>query len=220
MKPTEVRVFAVRGHAGNPSPAWTRSASHHFCFEVQWQDRRGRFHHLAVKPLGSRRVLWTAGATVLGMLAVIAACSPGSRSAQGSSRTDRIAHENQALKTHHEALRERADELAEQLYRRVEDGRRLARMRGAPVHAWVAPPPSPPARNTGDEVVLAWLSEQGAWLEAIGEALAADQLELNPRQASSPATANREVAGGRNGSPLEATELLSGKHQPTTLVRR
>lgn len=94
--------------------------------------------------------------------------------------------ENRALREQQEVLRKHAFDLAARLAASVDRGRRLARFAGSPTLVWDGQHPRPPVRGDGDEAVLAWLSEEGTRLEAIGIELTAGRTEMIVQQASAP----------------------------------
>jgi hypothetical protein len=95
--------------------------------------------------------------------------------------------DNRALREQQEVLREHAFDLAARLAASVDRGRRLARFAGSPALVWDEQHPRPPVRGDGDEAVLAWLSEEGTRLEAIGIELTAVRTETIVQQASARA---------------------------------
>ncbi len=94
--------------------------------------------------------------------------------------------ENAELKARQDALRERAFDLADLVDRTVERRRRIASLAGASSRASETPSPRPPAEDAGNEALLAWLSEQGARLDALGNELDAGRVEMGVKQASLP----------------------------------
>ena len=98
--------------------------------------------------------------------------------------------QNLVLQTQQEGLREQVFDLAGRLARNVEHGRRIARLVGTPVRVWEGPARRPPAADAGDDALLAWVSDEGSRLEAIGLELTAvrtDRTESIVLQASAPA---------------------------------
>ena len=166
--------------------------------ELQWQGRGGRFRHLALSPPDVLRALGTFGLVASLALIVVGAYSVRSSRALAPSRVDTVLREHAELKAQRDALRERAYDLAEQLYWRVEQGRRMVRMADSPGQAWKGQCPRPPARGAGDAAVLDWLSEQGTRLEAIGDELAAGRVEMGVQRASAlaPPHAGRPAVRG------------------------
>lgn len=173
----------------------------HCLLELQWQGGNGKFRHVALSPRGLGWAMGTFGVVVLFVLAVVGAFSVGTNRALahlsvagaspgGSNRAlahfdvDTVLRENTELKARQDALRERAFDLAEQLYGRVEQGRRMLGTAGIPGHSRESQCPRPPGRDAGDDAILAWLSEQGTRLESIGNELTADRVEMGVKQAS------------------------------------
>jgi len=181
IRSARVTHAATRTDTGAPSRAGRRSL-----LELQWRGRGGRFRHLALRPPGSRRVLGTLGIVVLLGLAfgVAGTFSGKSKRPPAQFGVGAILREHAGLKARHDALRERAFDLAEQLYARVEQGRRMVRRASTAGGSWTGQCPRPPARDAEDEAIFTWLAEQGARLEAIGDELTAGRVETGVMQAS------------------------------------
>ncbi len=191
------------------------------CFlELQWQGRGGKFRHLALRLPALRRVLGALGIIVLLAVAVVAGFFVVSNRAAAQSSVAAALRENLELKARQDALRERAFDVAEQLYWHVEQERRMARQAGFPGHAWINWCPPPPGRNAGDEVILAWLSEQGAQLEALGNELAASRAEAGARQAHPRAPVGSGTVFQRHAATLQAANTAPGRRPQATLVAR
>jgi hypothetical protein len=175
-----------------------------FLLELQWRGREGRFHHLAVRRPGPRRVTGALGVVTLFALAL----GIGGTFSAGTDRTPArfgvaaVLRDHAALKARHDVLREQAFDLAEQLYARVEQGRRMLRMAGTTGLDREGACPRPPARDAGDEAIFMWLSEQGARLEAIGNELTAGRVEMGVKQASARAPVSTETV------PVGSTAVL------------
>ncbi len=173
-----------------------------FLLELQWRGRGGKFRHLAVRPPVLRRVT---GA--FGIIAVVAlAIGVGGTFSAGTDRplphygVGGILREHTELKARHDALSERAFDLAEQLYARVELGRRMIRTAGTTGVAWRGQCPRPPARDAGDEAIFVWLSAQGTRLEAIGNELTAGRVETGVKQASARTPVSAESVPARSAA--------------------
>ncbi len=162
---------------------------HHSFLELQWQGRGGKFRHLAITSLGARRVLGSVG--IVALFAVVGVFSVASGRNPARVGVDTLLRENTELKARQNALRERAFDLADELYARAEQGRRMARLGGTARHAWEGRYPHPPARDAGNEAILAWLSEQGVRLEALGNDLAVGRAEMGVKRASVPAPVSK-----------------------------
>lgn len=188
--------------------------------ELQWQGRGGRFRHLALTPRGVRRVLTASGLIALLALAVVGVRLVRSDRALGHLAIDSVVRENTELKARHDALRARAFDLAEQLDERVELGRRMLGMTKTPAHAWKDQSLRLPARDAGDEAILAWLSEQEARFEALGNELAARRVETGGQQASVPAPANRVPVPVRGAAMFQVAGLGSAGPQEAAPTRR
>jgi hypothetical protein len=202
--------FAVGRPAGAPRPASPtdpgarEGAKRHLLLELQWQDRSGRFRHLALSSLGLRRVLGAFGSVVFFAiaLAVVVTFSMRSNRVQAHFGVDAVLRENAALRERQDALRARAFDLAEQLYVRVERGRRMVRLAGTTARGWEHQCPRPPARDAGNEALLAWLSVQAVRLEAIENALAVGQVEMDVKRASLEAPVSRRRVPVGDGAVL------------------
>jgi len=216
MKHAGVRWFsAVCRAAGAPraatraDPGTRAGAKHHYLLELQWQGVGGRFRHIVFNPPGLRQVLGSVGiVALLGLaLGVVGAFPVGSDEALGHPGIDAIVRENAELRARQDALRERAFDLAEQLYERVEQGRKMAWMASTPGHAGYAQCPRPPARGAGDEAILAWLSEQGPRLEALGNELTAGRGEVGVKLASAPAPGEGVETTGQGEPTLHVADM-------------
>jgi hypothetical protein len=104
------------------------------------------------------------------------------------SALDSTRSQNKALRAQQEILREQAFDLAWRLFEDAGRGRRMARLTDAPGHAFQDWWPHPPARDAGDDALVAWLSEQGLRLEALGTQLAASRVGTGPTRAPSQAS--------------------------------
>ena len=149
------------------SPAFVARAAKHRCsLELQWQGRGGRFHHLAFSPPVLRRALGTFGIVVA---IAVGALSLASSRAFAPGGIDAVQRENLELKAQNDALRERAHDLAEQLYWHAEQELRMAGPADAPGDTWTDVCPRPPGRDASDEAILAWLTDQAVRLERPGD---------------------------------------------------
>lgn len=133
---------------------------------------------------------------------------------------DPVVRENTELKARHDALRERAFDLAEQLDERVELERRMLGMAESPAHAWENQSLRLPARDAGDDAILAWLSQQEARFEALGNELAARRVETGGQQASVPAPADRVPVPVRGAAMFQLAGLGSAGPQEAAPTRR
>ena len=182
--------------------------------ELQWQGRGGRFRHVVVSRPGLRRALGAVGIAALSALAVVAATSSRSPRAPAPLDVDTLVRENMVLTDQRDALRERAFDLAERLYVRVEQESNMLWSADPPARPLDGPCPRPPAQDAETEALLAWLSEQSARLEALGGEVPADRVEVGVRRASVPAT-----GGGGTVAPSHAAVLLvadmgsAGQHE-------
>jgi hypothetical protein len=207
------RVSAAFRTAGEPpaaartDPGARASVRRRVLLELQWQGRGGRFRHFVLRRPGLLRALGTVGVVAALALAVVVALPAGSKRALAPSDVATVLRENAVLKARHDALRERAFDLAEQLYGRVEQRRRLARLADAPGHTWMGQCPRPPSRDVGDEAILAWLSEQGTRLEAIGNELPASRVEMDVKLASAPAPGHRNTVPVHGSAVLQVADM-------------
>jgi hypothetical protein len=197
MKGVGVGRFSALCRAAGAPPAATQADSgvrvcvkRHILLELQWQDRRGRFRHIVLSPQGPMRVLGAFGIVVLFALALVGASSSKSNRKPAPVGVDTLWRENSELKARQDTLRELAFDLSQQLYWRLEHGRRMARLVDTPGRVWADQCPRPPARDAGDEAILAWLSEQATRLEAVGNNFTADWVEQGEARASLRAPVN------------------------------
>jgi hypothetical protein len=186
--------------------------------ELQWQGRGGRFRHIAITPSGSRRILGTSGVAALFALAVVGVLSLRSDRALSPLGLDPMVRENRELKARHDALRERAFDLAQRLDERVELGRRMLGMAESTAPTWKDQSLRLPARDAGDDAILVWLSEQEARFEALGNELSARRLAAGGRQAPAPAPTNKAPA--RGAAMLQVAGLGSAKPQEAAPTKR
>ena len=190
--------------------------------ELQWQGRGGKFRHLALSSLGLRRVLGTFGVVVLLALAlaVVMTFSMRLNRVQAHFGVDAVLRENAELKVRQDVLRQRAFDLAEELYWRVGQGRRLAWMAHSTGNAWKGQCPRPPARDSGDEAILAWLSEQGVRLEALENAFARGRPEMGVMQASASMPVNSGTVPVRNAAVLLVADMGSARRPEAAPAKR
>lgn len=195
--------------AARTNPSSCAGARRHYLLELQWQGAGGRFRHIAINPPGWLPALGAAGSVVLlGLaLAAVGAFSAWPSEAVGLPGVNALARENAELLARQDALRERAFDLAEQLYLRVEKGRRMLWMAGTPGRAWENPCPRPPARDAGDEAILAWLSEQATRLEAVESELMERRAEVGARLASAPVPQDWDWATRRGEPALDVVDV-------------
>jgi hypothetical protein len=175
--------------------------------ELQWQGRGGKFRHIALSSRSLLRALGILGIVVVIALGAVGASFVRSNRAPADSGVDTVLREQAQLKARHDALRERVFDLADQLYWHFDEERRMARLAGTAGHAWVVECPLPPARDAEDEALLAWLSEQGARLEQLGNTSPASRVEMVAQQASAPATVNG-IRVSTRGEPARRPEGL------------
>ena len=180
--------------------------------QPQCHGGSGKLDGVALSPPALRRVLGTLGIVVLFAGFLVAAPSPKSNRGTAPADVNTLVRENAQLKAEQDALRERALDLAEQLHGRIEQGRRTMWMAQTPGQARAARCPPAPAIGADSEALAAWLDEQGARLEALGDQLTARQVERSLQRASVPATAGRGTVAPRDSAPrLVADMRLAGR---------
>lgn len=134
--------------------------------------------------------------------------------------TNLAKHQNTALRAQQETLREHAFGLSGRLLESVERGRRMARLADTPSRFREGQDLRLPARDAGNEAILAWLSEQGARLEALGNEFATGRAEMGLKQASVPAPVRRGTVPVRNAAVLQVADMGSARRQEPALERR
>jgi hypothetical protein len=227
MERSEVRKLSAVCRVGGPLHAPTRpdlsafvGAKRQCLMEVQWQGRSGRFRHLALSPPGLRRVLGTFGIVAFLVLALGGAWLVGSKRAPAHLSVSGVLRESAELEARQDVLRERAFELAEQLYGRVEQGPGMSQMADTPAHVRQGRCPSPPSRKAGNEAVLAWLSEYGTRLESIGDTLTTGRRAQGAKQAPGPAPAGRGWATVRGESALLVADMRQARPEMVVPSKR
>ncbi len=203
-------LTACRAEGGPRASAQTDPAAlvtRHVLVELQWQGRGGTFHHIALTSRDVRRVLGRSGMVLVLTLAIVSGFFAVLNRTPGPHGVEAVLRENMELKARQEVMRERAFDLADQLYWHFDEERRMARLADTAGHAWVAECLPPPARDAGDEALLAWLSEQGMRLEALGNTLTASRVEMRAQQASAPATVNGNRVSARGEPALHPADM-------------
>lgn len=171
-------------------PAFVARAAKQRCsLELQWQGRGGRFHHLAFSPRVLRRALGTFGIVVAVVIGGLSLASSRPSVPGGFAAVQR---ENLELKARNDALRERACDLAEQLYWHAEQELQMAGSADATGDERTDMCPRPPGRDASDEAILAWLTEQSVRLEGPG-----GRLPNGPDEAGERETFTRAAARNR-----------------------
>lgn len=128
-----------------------------------------------VKPMKASRK-W-----VYGLAAVVVATtvlSMASAPPRSQTRLEAVSRENAYLMARHKALRQAAFDLADDFYRQVERDRRVLERAGRGDPAWNAVC-SPPAYRTGNDAVLAWLSNQASHVQTLPPGPAAEPAPLH-----------------------------------------
>ncbi|HSL17154.1 MAG TPA: hypothetical protein VLB51_04540 [Methylomirabilota bacterium] len=118
--------------------------------------------------------------------------------------------ENIELGTQHDALRERAQILAERLYEAVEQQSRILEM--AHPARWADQPacPLPPARDAEINSILDWLHEQSARLEGLRDELPGGRADLPVSLASAPLLSDTGTRPRRTDTVLRVSEMRPG----------
>ncbi len=141
-------------------------------WEIQWHPAGGGKVRRVV--LTWHGLCWaTAGAVLLALLvlAVVGALPVGLQGFLSSFTVEAAQRENRALRLEQDSLHERVAEMAARLRTRVQRGRKLAWVLGAPASAFDGSCPPLPPRGAGDDASLAWLADQSVRLETLGAAL-------------------------------------------------
>ena len=221
MKPAGVGWFSAAGRAAAVSPVAMRAdpeapggPRRRYFIEMQWRGSGGRFRHLAVRPPGLRRVTRTLGIVALLALAVgVGGTFSGeARRATASFGVGAILNAHAGLKARHAALRERAFDLAEQLYSsRVVPARWRVRWTAAVDGDSEGRCPRPPARDAGDESIFLWLAEHGTRLEAMVDEPTAGRVETGVIRASAPAPTRARTVPESNAVATTVAGVGSGR---------
>lgn len=110
----------------------------------------------------SRKWVYGLAALVVGTIVLSMALVPP----RTQTRLEAVSRENAYLKARQDALRRAAFVLADEVYRQIEQDRRLVERAGWGDPAWQAVCP-PPAIRTGNEAVLAWLSKESSHVQTL-----------------------------------------------------
>jgi hypothetical protein len=188
-------------------------------WEVQWHPASGaRIRRLVFTWCGARRLLLTLG--IAGLVVVAGGLLAGLDGLLTRFAVNSARRQNTALRAQQEALREQAFDLVGRLFEGVDRGRRKAPLADTPGRAWEGQCPRLPARDTGNDGILAWLSEQGVRLETLGNALAAGQVEIGGKQVSVPALVRRGTVPVRNAAVLQVADVGSARRHAAAPARR
>jgi hypothetical protein len=186
---------------------------------VQWHPASGaRIRRLIFTWCGVRRLILALG--IAGLVVGAGGVLAGLDGLPTRFAVDATRRQNIALRAQHEALRERAFDLAGRLVEGVDRERHMAPVADTPGRAWEGPCPSLPARDAGNDVILAWLSEQGVRLEALGIELPAGRVEVGGKQVSGPAPARRGTVPVRDAAVLQVADRGSARRQEAAPARR
>ena len=178
--------------------------------ELQWQGWGGRFRHIVLRPTGLRRPLWAVGIVAVCAVAVVAASFARPQRSPAPHDLGALVRENIELGTQHDALRERAQILAERLYEAVEQQSRMLEM--AHPAPWADQPacPLPPARDAEINSILDWLHEQSARLEGLQDELPGGRADLPVSLASAPLLSDTGTRPRRTDTVLRVSEMRPG----------
>ena len=188
-------------------------------WEVQWHPASGaRIRRVVITSRGARRLAFALG--IASWVIVAGGLWAGLDVFLTRFAVDSAKRQNTTLRARQEALREQAFDLAGRLFEGVDRGRRVARVADTPGRAWEGQSPRLPARDAGTDGILAWLSERGVRLEALGNELAAGQVEISGKQLSVPAPVRREAVFVRNAAVLQVADMGSARQQEAAPARR
>ena len=187
-------------------------------WEVQWHPANGaRIRRVVITSRGARCLVFALG--IASWVIVAGGLWAGLDVFLTRFAVDSARRQNTALRAQQEALREQAFNLAGRLFEGVERGHRVGRLADTPGRARESQSLHLPARDAGNEDILAWLSEQGVQLEALGNEPTADRAERGGKQVSVPAPARRGTAPVRNAPVLQMADAGPARRQeaaPTT----
>ena len=138
-------------------------------WEVQWHPGgRGRFRRLVLTWRGLRRIAILLVILLLGLLAAIGVLPLGVKGFFTRFTVEAAREANQRLRGEQERLRDQAEILATVTVVRLQRARRFAWLAALSAVAWRAPVIPPPAKDPGDDAMLAWLNDATARLEGLG----------------------------------------------------
>ena len=194
--------------------------NHRTLWELQWHPASGaRIRHLFLTWRDARRLMLALG--ISGLVVVTGGLLIGLDGLPTRSAVDAAGRENRALRAQQEVLREQAFDLAGRVFEGAERGRRMARLADTPGRTWEGQGlQHMPARDTGNEAILAWLSELGVRLEALGNALAAGRVEVGGKHAYVPPPVRRGTVLVRNAAALRVPGMGSGSRQAAATTTR
>ena len=96
----------------------------------------------------------------------------------------------------------------------------MARVADTAGRAWERQSLRLPARDVGNEAILAWLFENGVRSEALGNELAARQVNIGAKQASVPGPLGRGTVPVRKAAVLQVADMGSARRQEAAPARR
>lgn len=194
------------------------SPNDRIAWEVQWHPASGaRIRRLAIMPRGARRLVFLLG--VLSWTVIAGFLLVGLDGFYTGFAVDSARRQNAALRAQQAILREQAFDLAARLAVDLERGRRMARPAGGPGRARGGLSLVLPASDAGNHAILAWLSEESARLEALGNELAARRVEMGGKQASVPSPVGKGTGPMLSAEVLPRANMGSARRQqaaPTT----
>lgn len=187
-------------------------------WEVQWHPASGAgIRRVVLTWRGARHLTVALG--LAGMVVVAGGSLAGLDGFLTPFAVEAARRENRSLRAQQGTLREQAYDLAGRLFEGVERGRHMARLAGTPGRAWEGRSLRLPARDAGDEAILAWFLAEGTRLDAIGKELTAERIEMGVLQASVPAPADTETGSERNAA-VQVADLGSAGRQTAAPAKR
>jgi hypothetical protein len=188
-------------------------------WEVQWHPASGaRIRRLVFTWRGPRRLMFAL--VIAGLVVTAGWVLTGPDCLPTRFAVDAARHENRALRAQQEVLREQAGDLAGRVFEAVERGRRMARVADPSGRAWEGQGLRLPARDVGDEAFLAWLCEQGEWLERLGNELAAGRVDISVKQASVLVPTRTGTAPVRKAAVFQVADVRPARPQEVAPARR
>jgi hypothetical protein len=187
-------------------------------WEVQWHPASGAMiRRLVITSRGVRRLVFALG--IASWVVVAGGLWAGLDGFLTRFAIDSARRQNTKLRAQQEALREQASDLAGRLFEGVDRGHRVGRLADTPGRAWESQSLRLSAKDAGTDAILAWLSEPGVQLEALGNELVVGRVETGAKPASAPAPVNKGWASVRGEPALYVADMGSARRQeaaPTT----
>ena len=142
-------------------------------WELQWHPAGGgKVRRIVLTRRGLRRILVTAGAALVLVLAIVGILPIGLKGLLSRFTVEAARRENHALHAQRDTLHELANRLAGRLHAQVQRARRMAWAVGAAPAAWRAACDAAPAVDADDETMARWLAAVGSRLDDLGELFA------------------------------------------------